>query len=232
MKKIILPLLTLAALAITLTTQAVASVATAIDYTTMNIADGASFSTYPRGVVFQTGQNPENIDGVTFKFYSNNPASVGAMTAYLYNVDATNLPTGSPVASQLGMAYSQTVNGDHDLTFTGNEISNLSSFLMLPGQKYALILQNPTQATTLWWDYGTDGIGSYTTTNGFSVLADVHGTGGTTWVQDTNAYMLKLDVSQASAVPEPTTYALFCIGMGVVGYARKRLNVKLFPKPH
>ncbi len=31
------------------------------------------------------------------------------------------------------------------------------------------------------------------------------------------------ELTGASAVPEPSTYALFCIGLGVLGYARKRM---------
>jgi len=31
-------------------------------------------------------------------------------------------------------------------------------------------------------------------------------------------------ITTASAVPEPSTYALLCLGLGVLGYARKRMN--------
>jgi hypothetical protein len=37
-------------------------------------------------------------------------------------------------------------------------------------------------------------------------------------------YDIKLAV--AESVPEPSTYALLCLGLGVLGYARKRMNKK------
>ena len=38
---------------------------------------------------------------------------------------------------------------------------------------------------------------------------------------------VNFDVTQSNAVPEPSTYALLCISLGVVGYARKKMNKKL-----
>ena len=37
---------------------------------------------------------------------------------------------------------------------------------------------------------------------------------------------MQVDATQndAAAVPEPSTYALFCIGLGVLGYARKKMG--------
>ncbi len=227
MKKTILSILTLAALTLTaLTTPATASLVTAIDNTTLTTDIGQNFYRYPRYVAFQTGSNSASINSLTFKFgLTAAGSSSGTFAAHLYAVDATNMPTGSPLASQTGMAYSLFGPGfTFDITYTGADIANLSSFIMLSGQKYALALDSENGNNTLYWGYKPGStLSDYTTGDGYTVLATGYSQGGV-WGENANRYMLKLETNSASAVPEPSTYALVSIGLVGLGYARKRMK--------
>ena len=64
---------------------------------------------------------------------------------------------------------------------------------------------------------------SGTATFGNKTFADIGITPGTyTWTVPNDS--ITLNINNASAVPEPSTYALLCISLGVVGYARKRMK--------
>ncbi len=41
--------------------------------------------------------------------------------------------------------------------------------------------------------------------------------------QQNNPLQMKIDASGGTAVPEPSTYALLCLSLGVVGFARRRM---------
>jgi len=225
MKKAILSLITLSALTLTaLAIPAKASIITAIDNTTLTPNNGKAFTTFAEAIVFQTGPNSASINSLTFKFQIAG-SSLGTFAAYLYAVDADNMPTGAPLASQTGMAFTLPgPAGYYNVTYTGADITNLSSITMLAGQKYALALTNKTGGQ-LWWAY-RDGstLGDYTTGDGYSVLAIAESFSGGDWLPSSNMYMLKLETGSAATVPEPSTYALLCISLGVVGYARKRMK--------
>ena len=110
-----------------------------------------------------------------------------------------------------------------DVTYSGADIANLSSFTLLANQKYALALthQNGGQ---VWWSYREgSALSDYATGDGYTVLAIDESYNGGSWLSSNN-YMMKLETSPASAVPEPSTYALLCIGLAGVGYARKRMK--------
>ena len=64
---------------------------------------------------------------------------------------------------------------------------------------------------------------SGTATFGNKTFADIGITPGTyTWTVPNDS--ITLNINNANAVPEPSTYALLCISLGVVGYAQKRMN--------
>ena len=135
------------------------------------------------------------------------------------------MPTGTPLASQTGITFTLPgPAGYYNVTYTGAAIANLSSVTMLAGQKYALALTNKNGGQ-LWWSdkYGSS-IGDYTTGDGYSVLAIAESLVGGPWLQSSNNYMMKLETGPATTVPEPSTYALLCISLGVMGYARKRMT--------
>jgi PEP-CTERM motif len=83
---------------------------------------------------------------------------------------------------------------------------------------------------------GIDLSGATVSSVGWGETADATGIGfpsnrfnssGSNWViadEYTVQYPFNMKIEGTAAVPEPSTYALFCIGLGMFGYARKRMN--------
>ncbi len=71
--------------------------------------------------------------------------------------------------------------------------------------------------------YASGSLLSGTATFSNKTFADMGITPGTyTWTVPNDS--ITLNINNAAAVPEPSTCALFCIGLGVFGYARKRMK--------
>ncbi len=183
---------------------------------TPNVSPSSVSTTRSVATVFQVGSNS----------YLNSIAInvTGAITTtFAFNlmaVDANSMPTGTALASYT--SGNTTVNSTPTY-YTFNFGTTLSDYLLLSSNKYALVI-NTTSATSVnmqnfdtvynaglsgWsWKQNDRNIGS-----GWTALS--------TAPNASNNFAMILNAS--TIVPEPSTYALLCISLGVVAYARKRM---------
>jgi hypothetical protein len=157
---------------------------------------------------------------------------------------------GAPV-SQLGTLTVNTsttpLNGITEAVLTYN-----GSLTVLPDAWYWVILSSadavntfgwsfsdasgiPTVGSNSWYPQAWDGVANYgaaayadgiTGTDGFPAFQV--GSDPTITIDGAGAaYMMQINADGTTeTVPEPSTYALLVISLGVVGYARKRMNNK------
>ena len=104
-------------------------------------------------------------------------------------------------------------------------LNGFGSDQLLPNSTYFLLTWACTnsagqlQGDTFTWGYtnSSSGTGPGFTTNWLEVV------GGTPTPNASSPFIMQVNATQNSVVPEPSTYALLCISLGVVGYARKRM---------
>jgi PEP-CTERM motif len=237
MKKNIWTLLALVALITTVATSATASVVTAIDNSSGTAAiQDLSFKNDLQGIVFQTGATSSAIANLTLSLTPwDSGTTTGTFTERLYAVDnSTNLPTTELTLDSLSYSLTGPFQTSNNLLYTGSAIANLSGYTLAPNTKYALVIGDSSQSLVFWATGGGTNTG-YTTNGGYSVVASsvTYGSNppdpinpfastGSSWHANDYSNIIKLDV--VNVVPEPSTYALLCISLGVVGYARKRMN--------
>lgn len=139
----------------------------------------------------------------------------------LYNVDGSNFPTGTALASY-SEAKTFTTTGAY-YTFT----TTMGDFVMQSGTKYALVVnsQSPTTAMS-WTTVNPQSIYTANTAAGWSFDANLRSTNsGSSWTSNTFYNGLQMTVT-AAAVPEPSTYALAAIGTCFLGLMAKRRQKK------
>ena len=135
--------------------------------------------------------------------------------------DGGNVPTGSAnnlqVGALTGIDYSPILN----FTYDGNKTASVAAnFAELSAKGDNGTIQMPTGLETLYvnlysfqWD-----LSSYSNISSFNITFDV--------VQHSQVYALRLTQSdafnQVTAVPEPESYALFMIGLGMLGFVARR----------
>ena len=181
---------------------------------TANASPSSISTTRSVATVFQVGSNS----------YLNNIAInvTGAIsTSFVFNlmaVDGNSMPTGTALATYT--SPNTLVTGTY-LPFTFG--ATLSDYLLTSGSKYALVI-NTSSATTV-------------NVQNFDAVYNT-GLSGWTWIKNdrnigagwtalstapnaSNNFAMILNAS--TVVPEPSTYALLCLSLGVVAYARKRM---------
>jgi len=203
MKEKILSILTLAALILALTSPAMAAFNIAVDgFNDLANPTNGSISPSPSGSnqmlaeKFSTSSPLTNVD-LTATLLMSQTVSGSPLVQIWYG--ASN-PTSLITTLSLSGSFSIT---PANTTFTASGVTLPQSF------NYWVTLQAPT------------GTYNWSTTLGPNALT-FNGTSWTTTGPPAVAFQMGLTSSPA-AVPEPSTYALLCISLGVVGYARRRM---------
>ena len=98
----------------------------------------------------------------------------------------------------------------------------VSGILLAPSTTYYLVLRGTSLDSEIGWSYASDGSGSG---GGFPSNESSYNNNVHTWSPPslTSTPQIMIINASATAVPEPSTYALLCISLGVVGFARKKM---------
>ena len=181
-----------------------------------------------KGIVFSTGATPYTLTSIRVPLSSY--AGSGSFDVLLYAVDNSNTPTTLLTSQHIIQNYSDSLTYFYTFNLT-------NSFALSANTKYSLSLGHATGPSNyLEWKkpayvgYPPMGYGgvSYLTYN-------YSQNNGTTWTPYTNngyevngngdwGYKNFIIIEGVATVPEPSTYALLCISLGVVGFARKRMK--------
>ena len=219
MKTTILSLLTLAALTITPVAPATASVV--IDSTGGTYAARLTFTTFQVATVFTAG-----IGGViTDLKLAFDVASNGSDTfsAALRSVGPSNTPTGGVGGILASVTLPVTVTAGNNTLYDFTSLGALGAFSLIQGTQYALTFYGADSNNIKLSQMGPF---NYAVADGFTVQGVSYSSNnGATFNSSGNAlgsFNMQLS-TVAAAVPEPSTYALLCISLGVVGYARKKM---------
>ncbi len=134
---------------------------------------------------------------------------------YFYLADSVNLV--GQLVSILPLATSLTPT---------TLISISDPIQLLPNSSYWLIafgatdrdMQNMVDWATWGYTDSSAGSGPGLSSNWMDLIGNI--------TYSSSPFIMQVDATQndAAAVPEPSTYALFCIGLGVLGYARKKMG--------
>ncbi len=204
MKERILSILSLAALILTLTSPAMALSVIAVDgYNNLppTFSSVGTISTSPSGTYqilaqrFGASSNLTNVDLTATLLMSQTTIGTPQVAIWSGVTNPSSLITTLSLAGSFSGSLANT-------TFT-------TSGVTLPqSNNYWVTLTAPTGQ----YDWSRGGLGTGLSFN------------GTIWqITPTVSFQMKL-VSSPAAVPEPSTYALLCISLGVVGYARRRIT--------
>ena len=211
-----LSLFTLAALTLTLATSAHASILfDNLSQPTSGSRVGGINSTAIFGQQLLTDNHSYTLNSINALLARpgiNNPA-VDAF-GYFYLADSANLVGQLASISPLATSLTPTTL-----------ISFNDPIQLLPNSSYWLIafgaVDRDAQNMVDWvtWGYtdSSAGTGPGLSSNWMELI------GGTTY--SSSPFIMQVDATQngAAAVPEPSTYALLCISLGVVGYARRKM---------
>ncbi len=143
-------------------------------------------------------------------------SAVAGTTEYAVDMVSYTAPTGDPFV----------------LNLTATDIPNITAYTMAANTAYSLLLYNASGSVALRRTQnlanGTTN-DNYTVSDGFVAL-DTFRNNTPNYANNvgTGSYVtFDTSFGATTAVPEPSTYALLCISLGVVGYARRRMVRKL-----
>ncbi len=217
MKKTFPSVFIVAALSLTLATTAAASLV--IDSSSALAAITAPIATYKRGIVFTTGSaGPYTINDIKLKF------SVSVLGSYtfiagIYDV-VSNLPSSLRASATLPIIATST--GFQLYDFNSAVLNSLGTYSLGSGVQYALIFTGSSSPNALLVRNSLT-IASYTVSDGFTVDNSVFSSGVLWQSVPAQSYVLQLDVGGPTpAVPEPSTYALFSLGIGGLALLKRR----------
>jgi hypothetical protein len=213
--------LLLAALTLTPAASVQASVVTLAD-NTGNTEFNTAFTTNSdwQAQAFTTTATAYTITDVAL-LLSNSTATTGTFDLSIYDSAGADGSPGAKVAA-VRTAIDATTIG---LTTALYDVSGLSISLSPNTQYYLAVTATALKESATYgieWSY-TDAI----TSTGFPSAYSSSPDGGGKWTapEFITPSMMRIQ-AETSAVPEPSTYALLCISLGVVGYARRKLNAK------
>ena len=182
------------------------------------------FGRLEQAVVFQTGASgPFTIGDLKLgmRTYS---AGTYTFTVGLMAVNASDNPVGAFLASTLLSTGSLAAHpGGPNTLLDFTSLGTVGTYSMAASTKYAFVV-GLSGASALGLGAVNGTFPTPDPTYGFTVLKpNVASDDGTDW---SNMYGPVTSYDMAigpAAVPEPSTYALLCISLGVVGYARKKM---------
>ena len=221
MKITIWSLLTLAALTFTLAAPATASVV--IDATGGTYENVFAFSDYQLATVFTAGTG----GAITDLKLGLQADTVGAtsFSATLRSVGAGNAPIAGDAGILASVTLPFTVTGVGSNTlYDFTSLGDLGAYSLTPGTQYALTFSDTSSTLSLpLLNNSTFDVANSFTVQGLAILTN--GTANFEFYTNDAYGSMNIQLSTgASAVPEPSTYALLCISLGVVGYARKKMG--------
>ena len=189
--------------------------------------NGTNYNSLPgsKGISFTTGPSgPYSTNVMDVIFFAN----TGTPSASTFKVDLRNTTSTTPGSAMAGttlyatdiLSLPVTSTGSYFThEFTAADFPNISAYSLGGSASYSFSFYGANSGLLA---IGRMSSPTYVTTNGFTVLNSI--TGGNNYA---GSYDVSFGTSSGpSTVPEPSTYALFCIGLGAVGYARKRMNSK------
>ena len=221
MKKSILSLITLLTLFLPLVSAAPSLASVVLSDNLGNAPDGTFSVTNDiwQAQGFHTTAQAYQVTDVTMPLRIESAGVTGHFSVSIY--DATG--TGGMPGQSTG-----TVVAYYDATPLTRSVAPISwhnlSIVLNPDTDYYLVAK------------GIDLSGATVSSVGWGETADATGLGfpsnrfystGSNWVaadEYTVQYPFNMKIEGTAAVPEPSTYALLCISLGVVGYARKRMK--------
>ena len=221
MKKAIWSLLTLAALTFTLAVPATASIV-------INSTGGTSVGDLPLGpmhgaTVFTAGTGGAITD-LKLGLYAS-AAGDNYFSAALRSVGPGNVPTAGNGGILASVILPVTITVGDNTLYDFTSLGALGAYSLTPDTQYALTFYGAGPDNYIGLSI-LDPV-NYAVADGFTVQGlgySVNNGASFKFVGNTIGSMNIQVSTSASAVPEPSTYALLCISLGVVGYARKKMG--------
>lgn len=179
-------------------------------------------------VTFLTGASATNVTSMTFDIYGSLNDS-GKLRVAIYGVDASNLPTGTPLFTPLLLPLSYSGTGHYQFTYTSADDANMSGYGLAANTKYAIVLSSPWSyhvgSSSDYWSFATTS-GTYSSGAGYSFVGSGYagvgtgtgdGTGMTAWTAYAAPSYEFTFALNGTAVPEPSTAALAVAGASLLG---------------
>ena len=165
---------------------------------------------------FTTPDVQWKLESVVMGFYDDNSPASRTIYARLFTAGADNKPTGSAL---------YTASTTVPLTPTSQYIPITFDvpWLLQASTKYAFVVNSDAPNGTYSSWTAPNPPATYTANNGFVYNGGVRTLdGGSTWINLSYNNSMELTGSTASAVPEPSTYALFSLGLGGLALWKRR----------
>ena len=176
-----------------------------------------------KGLIFTAGESGQVIDTIGLRLIGVSPFNISStLNLTLASVNqSTNALTG--ILATDTVSYISPPNNNFatstEYTFGPSSLTNIALLNLTSGTKYAMTVwgDNASVATLANAPYSA-AVYTGSQTGGFGFVG-LESAGN---AASSLNYYLAVGKTQA-AVPEPSTYALLCISLGVVGFARKKM---------
>ena len=186
------------------------------------IGGGSTATSFANGSAlaqsFTTDANYYKLNSATLLMNQSEGASVANVTIWSDDTLGGAFPAGmgdGPLAQLFALNTTA-------VTTLGLYTFNAPTYFELaPNSTYWVVLASSNNIGTFNWE-ATESTAS---TGPVTSVSFANGIPGNWTVADNSLGPYKMELD-ATTVPEPSTYALLVISLGVVGYARKRMNTK------
>ena len=163
---------------------------------------------------FRTNATAFTLNSVALPLQKEGIGTTGTFAMQVYDTTGANGTPGQKVADIRTAIDAATLGTTEGSVYEATGLSTLLS----AGTEYYLVLNSENLTGKVYWDWTNSVAGT-----GFpSSYTSNYGSG---WGTPTSSSPQKMQIvaSDATSVPEPSTYALLTIALGVVGFARKKM---------
>lgn len=176
------------------------------DYVTANGHAG------PLAASFSTGNVSLSLDSVALSLLSVDPSDGGMITVTLNGDSGTSPGTSLYMLGTVNDSSLTTTNSEYDLSVSGVTLAANS--------RYWIELTDNIGTSSMRWEYAIDN-------SGIGAANEFYFYGGNVFPDADGGYIMALTgTSGVSAIPEPATFAVTLVGLGLVaGWKRKRFGV-------